>query len=145
MQRAENAHRAGNLDTAKQAIEEVLERRPNDTRVKSLHRMIQKELDERMRQKRMETLLEAARKEMTNRHYTAAFDILKEAEKVDPDAPTVRSLLETLNAARDQEQRRRDLEQFTRQIEQALNTDDPQSALNFLADGLKRFPPSLRC
>jgi tetratricopeptide (TPR) repeat protein len=140
MQRAENAHRAGNLDTAKQAIEEVLERRPNDTRVKSLHRMIQKELDERMRQKRMETLLEAARKEMTNRRYTAAFDILKEAEKVDPDAPTVRSLLESLNSARDQEQRRRDLEQFTRQIEQALNTDDPQSALNFLAEGLKRFP-----
>jgi hypothetical protein len=140
MQRAENAHRAGNLDTAKQAIEEVLERRPNDTRVKSLHRMIQKELDERMRQKRMETLLEAARKEMTSRRYTAAFDLLKEAEKVDPEAPTVRSLLESLNSARDQEQKRRDLEQFTRQIEQALNTDDPQSALNLLADGLKRFP-----
>jgi serine/threonine protein kinase len=140
MQRAENAHRAGNLDTAKQAIEEVLERRPNDTRVKSLHRMIQKELDERMRQKRMETLLEAARKEMTGRRYTAAFDLLKEAEKVDPDAPTVRSLLESLNSARDQEQKRRDLEQFTRQIEQALNTDDPQTALNLLAEGLKRFP-----
>ena len=140
MQRAENAHRAGNLDTAKQAIEEVLERRPNDTRVKSLHRMIQKELDERMRQKRLETLLETARKEMANRRYTVAFDLLKEAEKVDPDAPTVRSLLETLTAARDQEQKRRELEQLTRQIEQALNTDDPQAALNFLADGLKRFP-----
>ncbi len=140
MQRAENAHRAGNLDTAKQAIEEVLERRPNDTRVKSLHRMIQKELDERMRQKRLESLLETARKEMANRRYTVAFDLLKEAEKVDPDAPTVRSLLETLTAVRDQEQKRRDLEQLTRQIEQALNTDDPQAALNFLADGLKRFP-----
>jgi hypothetical protein len=140
MQRAENAHRAGNLDTAKQAIEEVLERRPDDTRVTSLHRMIQKELDERMRQKRLETLLETARKEMANRRYTVAFDLLKEAEKVDPDAPTVRSLLETLTAARDQEQKRRDLEQLTRQIEQALNTDDPQAALNFLADGLKRFP-----
>jgi len=145
MQRAENAHRAGNLDTAKQAIEEVLERRPNDTRVKSLHRMIQRELDERMRQKRLETLLESARKEISNRHYTSAFDLLKEAEKVDPDAPTVRSLLESLTATRDQEQKRRDLEQLTRQIEQSLNTDDPQAALNFLADGLKRFPaePSL--
>ena len=140
MQRAENAHRAGNLDTAKQAIEEVLSHRPNDTRVKSLHRMIQKELDERMRQKRMESLLESARKEMTNRRYTAAFDILKEAEKVDPDAPALRSLLETFTTARDQEQRRRDLEQLTRQIEQALNTDDHQAALNLLADGMKRFP-----
>jgi hypothetical protein len=140
MQRAENAHRAGNLDTAKQAIEEVLSRRPDDTRVKSLYRMIQKELDERMRQKRMEALLESARKEMTNRHYTAAFDLLKEAEKVDPEAPALRSLLETFTSARDQEKRRRDLEQLTRQVEQAINTDDHQSALNLLADGMQRFP-----
>ncbi len=140
MQRAENAHRAGNLDTAKQAIEEVLERRPNDTRVKSLHRMIQKELDERMRQKRLETLIETARKEMASRRHTAAFDLLKEAEKVDPDSPTVRSMLDALTSAREQEQRRTDLEQLTRQIEQALNTDDPLTALNLVAEGLKRFP-----
>ncbi len=140
MQRAENAHRAGNLDTAKQAIEEVLARRPNDTRVKSLYRMIEKELEDRLRQKRLENLLEAARKEMANRRYTAAFDILKEAEKVDPDALAVRSLLETLTTARDQEKRRTALEQVTRQVEQAINTDDHQSALSLLAEGLKRFP-----
>ena len=140
MQRAENAHRSGNLDTAKQAIEEVLSRRPNDTRVKSLHRMIQKELDDRMRQKRLENLMESARKEMSNRHFTAAFEVLKEAEKVDPDAPALRSLIETLTSARGQEQRRVALEQLTRQIEQALNTDDHQAALNLLSDGLQRFP-----
>lgn len=140
LQRAENAHRAGNLDTAKQAIEEVLARRPNDTRVKSLYRMIQKELEERMKQKRMENLLEAARNEITNRRYTAAFDILKEAEKIDPDAPQLRALLDKFTTAREQEQRRRELEQVTRQVEQALNTDDHQSALSFIADGLRRFP-----
>ncbi|HTW57143.1 MAG TPA: protein kinase [Terriglobales bacterium] len=140
MQRAENARRAGNLDTAKQAIEEVLARRPNDTRVQSLYRMIQKELEERLRQKRMENLLETARKEMANRQYTAAFDILKEAEKVDPDAPALRSLQDTLTTAREQEQRRKALDDVTRQAEQALNTDDHQAALNLLAEGLKRFP-----
>jgi serine/threonine protein kinase len=145
LQRAENAHRAGNLDTARQAIEEALARRPNDTRVKSLHRMIQKELEERMKQKRMENLLEAARKEITNRRYTAAFDILKEAEKLDPDAPQLRALLDKFTTAREQEQRRRELEQVTRQIEQALNTDDHQTALNLIAEGMRRFPndPSL--
>ena len=140
MQRAENAHRSGNLDTAKQAIEEVLARRPNDTRVKSLYRLIQKELDDRLRQKRVETLLEAARKEMTNRHLTAALDILKEAEKVDPDAPALRSLLDSFTAQRDQEQKRRAIEQLTRQIEQALNTDDNQTAVNLVNEGLQRFP-----
>jgi serine/threonine-protein kinase len=145
LQRAENAHKAGNLDTAKQAIEEVLARRPNDTRVKSLYRMIQKELEERLKQRRLENLLEAARKEITNRRYTAAFDILKEAEKLDPDAPQLRALLDKFTTAREQEQRRRELEQVTRQIEQALNTDDHQAALSLVADGLRRFPndPSL--
>jgi len=145
LQRAENAHKAGNLDTAKQAIEEVLARRPNDTRVKSLYRMIQKELEERLKQRRLENLLEAARKEITNRRYTAAFDILKEAEKLDPEAPQLRALLDKFTTAREQEQRRRELEQVTRQIEQALNTDDHQAALSLVADGLRRFPndPSL--
>ncbi len=140
MVRAENAHRAGNLDTAKQAIEEVLAVRPNDTRVMSLYRMIQKELDERLRQKRLENLLESARKEMSSRRYTAAFEILKEAEKVDPESPSLRSLLDTFNAARDQERRRKALEQVTRQVEQALNTDDHKAALSSLTEGLKHFP-----
>ena len=140
LQRAENAHRSGNLDTAKQAIEEVLARRPEDTRVKSLHRMIQRDLEERQRQKRMENLLEAARKEIANRQYTAAFNILKEAEKVDPESPQLRTLLEKFTAAREQEQRRRELEQFTRQIEQALNSDDHQSALKIAGEALRRYP-----
>ncbi len=140
MQRAENAHRSGNLDTAKQCIDEVAALRPNDTRVKSLQRLIQKELDDRMRQKRMENLLDSARKEMSNRRYTAALDILKEAEKVDPDAPALRSLLDSLNASREQEQRRAALEQLTRQVEQAINTDDNQTALNLLGEGIKKFP-----
>jgi eukaryotic-like serine/threonine-protein kinase len=140
LQRAENAHRAGNLDTAKQAIEEVLARRPNDTRVRSLYRMIQKELEDRSRQKRLEALLENARAEMSNRRYTTAFELLKEAETVDPDAPQLRELMAKFNAAREQEQRRRELEQFSRQIEQALNADDHQGALNLANEGLQRFP-----
>jgi hypothetical protein len=89
--------------------------------------------------------LEEARKEISNRRYTAAFDILKEAEKVDPDAPQLRALLEKFTTAREQEQRRRELEQVTRQVEQAVNTDDNQSALNLVAEGLRKFPndPSL--
>jgi serine/threonine-protein kinase len=140
LQKVENAHRSGNLDTAMQAIEEVLALRPNDTRVKSLHRIIQKELDDRLKQKRLDSLLEAARKEITNRRYTAAFDILKEAEKVDPEAPQLRALIEKFTTAREQEQRRKELEQVSRQIEQAINTDDYQSALTLAAESLRKFP-----
>jgi serine/threonine protein kinase len=144
-QRAENAHRAGNLDTAIKAIEEVLAFRPDDTRVKSLYRMIQKEMEDRMRQKRVEGLLQSAQKEISGRNYTAAFSILQEAEKTDPQSPQVRALLDKFNAAREQEKRRQDLEQISRQVEQAINTDDHESAIRFADEGLRRFPnePSL--
>jgi len=106
MQQAEDARRAGNLDAAKQAIEEVLPLRPDDPRVKSLYRFIQKELEELSRQRQLDRLLEAARKEMENQRFTAAFDILKEAEEVAPDAPALRLLQQALFAAREQESER---------------------------------------
>lgn len=144
-QRAETAHRAGHLDVAKQAIDEVMAFRPEDTRVKSLYRMIQKDLEDRLRQKRVESLLQSAQKEISGRNYTAAFEILKQAEKTDPDAPQLRALLERLNAAREQEKRRQDLEQISRQVEQAINADDYESAVKVADEGLRRFPnePSL--
>ncbi|MGC2329104.1 MAG: protein kinase, partial [Candidatus Sulfotelmatobacter sp.] len=144
-QRAESAHRAGNLDAAKQAIEEVMAFRPDDTRVKSLYRMIQKELEDRLRQKRVEGLLQSAQKEIAGRNYTAAYGILQEAEKIDPEAPQLRALLEKFNAARELEKRRKDLELLTRQVEQAINTDDHESAIKIADEGLRRFPnePSL--
>jgi serine/threonine protein kinase len=144
-QRAENAHRAGNLDTAIKAIEEVMSFRPDDTRVKSLYRMIQKEMEDRLRQKRVEGLLQSAQKEISGRNYTAAFSILQDAEKTDPQSPQVRALLDKFNAAREQEKRRKDLEQISRQVEQAINTDDHESAIRFADEGLRRFPnePSL--
>jgi eukaryotic-like serine/threonine-protein kinase len=143
--RVDSARRQGNLDTAKQALEELLARKPDDTRLKSLYRIIQKELEEQQKQKGMQSLLDAARRELSHSRHTAALDLLKEAEKLDPDAPQLRDLLTRFTTAREQQQRRHELERITRQVEQAINADDHQSALNLIADGLRQFPndPSL--
>ncbi len=143
--RVENARRQGNLDTARQALEELLAHKPDDTRLKSLYRIIQKEIEEQQKQKRMQNLLDAARKEIASNRYTAAFNLLKEAEELDSEAPQLRELLAKCNIAREREQRHREVEQITRQIEQAINADDHQSALNLASEGLRKFPnePSL--
>jgi hypothetical protein len=140
LSRAENSRRAGNLDAARQEVEEALARRPNDAQANALYRTIQKDLEERTKQRRLDELLQAASKEMAQRRYTAALVILKEAETVDPEAPRLQALIDQFNAGRQQERQRRELEQVAQNVEQALNTDDNQTALDLVADGLRKFP-----
>ena len=58
LQAAESAHHDGDLDIAKQAIEEAVQIAPDeDTQAKALYRVIQREWLERSRQRQIETYL----------------------------------------------------------------------------------------
>jgi eukaryotic-like serine/threonine-protein kinase len=137
---AESAHQTGDLDSAKQAIEEALEIRPNDTHAKALQRAIQRDWLEHSRQRKIESYLEQARKEITSRKFTSALELLKQAEALDPAAPQIRALIESATAAKEQERRRRELEAINREIEDALNRDDYEAASAKAEKGLKSFP-----
>jgi len=54
LRRAETSHQEGELDTAKQAIEEAFEIAPDDPQVKTLNRVIQRDWTERSRQRQLE-------------------------------------------------------------------------------------------
>lgn len=137
---AEAAHQDGDLDAAKQAIEEALQINPNDAQAKALSRVIQRDWAERSRQRQLENYLFQARQDISFRKFTAALDTLKLAEALDPDAPQVHALLESAAAGREQERRRKDLEAITREIEEALNRDDYRGACLKADEGLARFP-----
>jgi eukaryotic-like serine/threonine-protein kinase len=137
---AESAHQTGDLDSAKQAIEEALEIAPNDTHAKALQRAIQRDWSERSRLREIESYLEQARKEITSRKFTAALELLKQAEALDPAAPQIRALIESATAAKEQDRRRRQLEAINREIEDALNRDDYEAASAQADEGLKSFP-----
>jgi serine/threonine protein kinase len=137
---AESAHQDGDLDTAKQAVEEALQIAPDDTQAKALYRLIQRDWVERSRQRQLENYLFQARQDISSRKFTAALEILKLAEALDPGAPQVHALMESASAGRDQERRRKDLEAITRDIEDALNRDDYRSACLRADEGLARFP-----
>ena len=138
--RAEAAQRSGDLDTAKNAIDSAFARRPNDSKVKALRRAIERDLEERDRQLKVEGLLDESRKYMSARKFTAALDVLREAQKLDPSAPQLRALLDKLQTEHQQEKRSRELEQFNREVQDALDRDDYKGASAKAAEGLQKFP-----
>jgi TolA-binding protein len=140
LQRAEAAHQDGDLDVAKKVLEETLELAPNDLQAKTLFRVIQREWDERTRRAQVDSLVESARKEIASRRFTAALNVLKEAEALDPSAPEVKSLLESASAGRAQERNRKELESINQQIEESLDHDDFVTAGQTIDRGLLKFP-----
>ena len=87
MERAEGAYQKGELDSAKQAIEEALALAPDDVHAKSLYRAIQRDWTQREQRRQVHSLIEEARKEVAARQFTLALDVLRKAEEIDPTAP----------------------------------------------------------
>jgi hypothetical protein len=140
LRRAEWAHQAGDLDSAQQAMEEALQIAPDQVQAATLFHTIQHDWEERARQRKLKDYLEQARREIAARNFTSALEKLKLADAVDPGAPQVKALVESATLGREQEQRRRELETITHQIEEALNRDDFDAACQRADQGLRRFP-----
>jgi eukaryotic-like serine/threonine-protein kinase len=137
---AESAHQSGDLDTAKDAVEQALQIAPHDTHGKALQRAIQRDWEERARQRQIENYVEQARNEITSRKFTAALELLKKAEALDAAAPQIQALIASAKVAQEQEHRRRQLQTINREIEDALNRDDYKAAAERADAGLKIFP-----
>ncbi len=138
--RAEAAFEHGDLDSAMHAVEEALSVAPDDVHAKSLHRMIQRDWDQRAQRRQALDLIEEARKEFTSRNFTLAMEVLRKAEAIDPDTPQLRSLIETVQAAREQEKRRKALEAIKKDIEANLDRDEFQEAHARAESALQDFP-----
>src|SRR3954447_14536157 len=140
MSRAESAYEQGELDSAKQAIEEALELAPGDVHAKSLHRMIERDWTQRVQRQQVLGLIEEARKEIASRNFTFAVEVLRKAEAIDPATPELQTLIDAANAARQQERRRKALESIKQEIEGDLDRDDFQLALTRADAALQDFP-----
>ena len=138
--RAEAAQRSGDLDSAKSAIDTAFSHHPDDSKIKVLRRAIERDLEEREHQRQVEGLLDQARKQMAGRKFTAALDLLREAQQLDPSAPQLRILLERLATEHQQEKQRRELERFNHEVQEAIDRDDYKAASAKAAEALGKFP-----
>ncbi len=140
LRRAEEAQQAGDLDGARLAVNEALEIDPRETSAKALHVVILKQLEEQERQQRLRKLFDSARDQITARDLTSAFKSLKEAEVIDPASVELYSLLKVVSAAREEQFRKAEMEKLTREIEQALGSEDYAAAIAIADEGLQRYP-----
>ncbi|MBV8049552.1 MAG: protein kinase [Acidobacteriaceae bacterium] len=140
LQRAERAQEAGDLDDAHQAVDAALGLDPSSTEVRALQASIAREIAEREKQAKLQKVMGDARQQISSRRFTAALQLLQQAESIDPSVPGIQELLRLAASGQQQERRRKELERLTSEIEEALNRDDYVSASAKADEGLRSYP-----
>ena len=138
--RAKSSFDTEDLENALASAKQALVVDAENPEAKELHAAIRNELTERAKVKQVHTQLDEARKQISSRHFTAALDLLRQAERIDPEAPGVTELVALASVGQQQERRRKELEQFSSEIGEALNRNDYEAACAKAADALERFP-----
>jgi len=140
LREADVARDRGDLDTAQAVIAKAIEVDREDSRVRAAHVSLARLIEEAARQAKARKLLENARKEIGARHFTAAIEALAEAEQVDPSNPELISLQAAAKSGREQEQRRRILEQLQNEVSLASTVEDLARVAQLVDQALERMP-----
>ena len=142
---ADTARDRGDLEAAGAVLAKALEVDRDDSRVRAAHVALARLIEEAARQATARKLLENARQEVGARHFTAAMDTLAEIEKVDPSNPELMKLQAAARQGREQEQRRRILEQLENEVSGAATVEEMNRAGQLVDQALERLPgePSL--
>jgi serine/threonine-protein kinase len=145
LREADTARDRGDLEAAGAVIAKALEVDRDDSRVRAAHVTLARVIEEATRQAKARKLLESARNEIGARHFTAAMEALAEVEKVDPANPELIKLQAAARQGREQEQRRRILEQLENEVSVASTVEELTRAAELVEQGLERLPnePSL--
>jgi len=145
LRQADTARERGDLEAASAVIAKALEVDRDDSRVRAAHVALARLIEEAERSAKAKKLLEGARQEIGARHFTAAMEILAEVEKVDPSNLDLIKLQAAVRQGREQEQRRRILEQLENEISVASTAEELTRAAKLVEQALERLPgePSL--
>jgi serine/threonine-protein kinase len=145
LREADTARERGDLEAAGAVIARAMEVDRDDSRVRAAHVTLARLIEEAARQAKTRKLLESARKEIGARHFTAAMEVLEEIEKVDPSIPELITLQNAAKQGREQEQRRRILEQLQNEVSVASTVEELTRASQLVEQALQRLPgePSL--
>ena len=140
LREADVARDRGDLGAAEVVIAKALEVDREDSRVRAAHVTLARLIEETARQTKAKMLLENARKEIGARHFTAAMDVLAEAERVDPSNPELITLQAAAKSGREQEQRRRILEQLQNEVSVASTVEELTRVARLVDQALERIP-----
>jgi eukaryotic-like serine/threonine-protein kinase len=140
LQQADVARDRGDLESAEAVIAKALEVDGEDSRVRAAHVALARLLEEAARQKKAKQLLESARKEIGGRHFTTAIEMLAEVEHIDPSNPDLFTLQAAARSGREQEQRRRILEQLQNEVSLASTIEELNHVSQLVEQAIERMP-----
>jgi eukaryotic-like serine/threonine-protein kinase len=140
LHRTESALDAGELEEARKAVGEALLLDPDNREAQALNAIITREIAEQNKLKMVQGFLDEARNRIASRSFTAALDVLKKAAVLAPNVPGIRELANLAASGQEQERRRKQLEGFYTEIEDALNRDNFVLACARADEGLQLFP-----
>jgi tetratricopeptide (TPR) repeat protein/predicted Ser/Thr protein kinase len=140
LRQADSARDRGDLQGAEAVLAKALEVDRDDSRVQAAHVSLARLIEEAARQAKARQLLENARKEIGARHFTAAMEALAEVERVDPSNPELMTLQAAAKSGREQEQRRRILEQLQNEVSLASTIEELTRAAQLVDQTLERMP-----
>jgi hypothetical protein len=140
LHRAELARDTGELEEAQKAAAEALLLEHDNREAQALSVIIAREIAEHNKLKQVQGLLDEARKRIASRSFTAALDVLKKADMLAPAAPGIKELANLATSGQEQERRRRQLERFNAEVEEALSHDNFVLACAKADEGLQVSP-----
>jgi eukaryotic-like serine/threonine-protein kinase len=140
LRQAATARDRGDLEAAQAGIAKASGVDSEDSRVRAAHVSLVRLMEDAARQAKAAELLENARKEIGARHFTTAMEVLAEAERVDPSNPELIKLQAAAKSGRDQEHRRRILEELQNEVSLASTPEEVARAAQLVDQALERMP-----
>lgn len=140
LREAEEARDTGNYEVAHKLASRAVQIAPTDLHAKAVYLSVRKEAEEQAKQKEVRGLIDSARQEITARKFTAALDILRKIEVLDPNVVELPALLDRARAGQEQEHRRKEMDRVSSEVDAALAREDFMGALSIADEALKKFP-----
>ena len=140
LRQADGARQNGDFSLARAVIAKALELDRDDSRVRAANAALVRQVEDAERMAQTRKLLDSARSEVNARHFTAALELLAEAEKIDASNPEVFSLLDTAKQGQELERRRRAVERLQSEIAVAISPEEVKKATALVEEALQKFP-----
>jgi serine/threonine-protein kinase len=137
---AENAQQAGELSMAMGAVQDAMQLDPDDTQVKTLHASLVQQISDHEKQKQLRELMNSVHREISAKQFTAAYELLQQAEAIDPGNREIQSLQNLVTSVRQQDFRRNEIQSLRAEVESLLTAGDLTGACAKADLAASRFP-----
>jgi eukaryotic-like serine/threonine-protein kinase len=137
---AQSARDRGDITAALRIAERGLQEDPENSKLLAVRGALARQLETEALQGKVLTVLDSARRELAAQHFPAVEQLLGEAEAIDPSHPKIDELRRELAKVREQEERRKLLDEIHRRVNEFLRSDSYDQAADLLNRAIEKLP-----